>query len=69
VIFPSTAKEPKMPKTESIDGPTPNGGVRSVIRYQNKEGQPVDKKKAVKCEVVELDASGDEVFRTYADLE
>ena len=48
--------------------PTPSGGVVSEIYYQDKDGNPVDQKVAVKAEIVELDTRGNVIFRTYENL-
>lgn len=56
------------PTTERIEGPTSNGGVASMIHYQDDDGQPVPRDHATRCEIVELDAEGDHVGRTYGSL-
>jgi hypothetical protein len=56
------------PVTERRDGPTPNGGVASVIHYRAADGDPCPRSRAVAAEVHELDASGDSIARTYAEL-
>lgn len=53
---------------QRIDGATPNGGVYSVAYWQDKDGQPINKREAVKAEIVEYDSNDQSVFRTYADL-
>jgi hypothetical protein len=53
---------------ESRDGPTPNSGVRSTIHYQDDEGNPADKEKATRCEIVEYDWNGIELRRTHGLL-
>jgi subtilisin family serine protease len=52
------------PFAESDDEPTPNGGVGSVIYYQDADGQPVRKSRAVRGEIVEFNAGGGQVGRT-----
>src|SRR5262249_55568878 len=53
---------------ESREGPTPNGGVRSEAYYSNDQGEPVDKSVATCIEIVEYDAEGKVVGRTYGTL-
>lgn len=50
---------------ESSFGKTPAGGVRSEIYYQDDDGNPVDKKKATRAEIVEYDKNGVAIRRTY----
>ncbi len=50
---------------EEIIGLTPNGGVKSVAYYTDARGKPCDKAAAVRMEIVELDAEGKPIFRTY----
>lgn len=48
------------------DGPTPAGGVRSEAYLTDAAGAPTDDPKAaVAVEIVEFDAAGDELARTY----
>ena len=54
-----------MPTSETHEGPTPAGGVRSIMYYQDKDGQPAEKAEAVRAEGVELDAAGEVIQRTY----
>jgi len=54
--------------SQRIDGPTPHGGVASVANFMDADGRPADKSKAVKVEILELDAAGNSIHRTYADL-
>jgi len=57
-----------MPSTETIDGPTPAGGVRMTVQYTNDSGEPVEKEVATRAKIVEYDSAGLEVRRTYAEL-
>lgn len=50
---------------EEREGPTPNGGVRSVAYFRDEGGRPCPKREAAGTEIVEYDASGNAVFRTY----
>lgn len=50
---------------EEHAGPTPNGGVRSVAYFRDKQGNPCPKADDAGMEVVEFDADGNQVFRTY----
>ncbi len=54
--------------SEQREGPTPNGGVRSVIYYQADDGSPAEKEQATACEIIEYDADGEVVNRTYGTL-
>lgn len=54
-----------MHSTESREGPTPNGGVRSTIVYLDIDNQPADKADAVACVIIEYDDNDDELMRTY----
>lgn len=56
------------PTSERIEGPTPSGGVATLILYRDAEGNPAPKDVAVGAEVIELDDAGNHVGRTYADL-
>lgn len=56
------------PTEESRDGPTSNGGVRSTVYYQDANGQPAPKSKAVRAEGVEFDAAGRQIRRTYFEI-
>ena len=51
-----------MPTSETKKHSTPFGGNRSVIYYQDKDGNPVDKSKAVRAEIVEY--KGEQVLDT-----
>ena len=51
--------------SERREGPTPNGGVASVAYYTDESGVLVDKSRASRVEIVELDATGNEIHRTY----
>ena len=60
---------PADPNTsEEHEGPTPNGGVRSIAHWLDDDWKPVSKDKATKCEIHELDAYGSSIYRTYAYL-
>lgn len=48
------AAEPKPP--ERRDGPTPHGGAYSILYHRDGGGQ----------EIVEYNAAGDAIFRTYS---
>ncbi len=55
-------------KTERIEGPTPRGGAYAIAYYQDANGQPADKASAVAVEIVEYDAAGVALWRTYAEV-
>lgn len=52
-----------------VDGPTPNGGAYTVITYYDIEHKRVDEEVATHAELVEFDANGEQVLRTYVELE
>lgn len=56
-----------MAKIAERSEPTPNGGVRSRIAYLNDAGDLVDESVATAAEIVEFDAAGEQVFRTYLE--
>ncbi len=53
---------------ERRDGETPNGGVYSIAYWQDADGNPTTKDKAVAAEIVEFDSSDEQVFRNYLTL-
>lgn len=57
-----------MATSRTVDGETPNGGVRSEIIFLNDNRELVDEKDATRAEVIEYDADGKTVGRTYASL-
>ena len=56
------------PIKERLDKPTPKGGVASEIYYHDDEGNAVPKSKATCFELVELDAKGNQIYRTHGSL-
>lgn len=58
-----------MPTSETIHGPTPAGGTSATIHYLDDAGQPVEKDVATRAEIVEVDAAGQVVARTYLTVE
>ncbi len=57
-----------MSTSREIKGKTPNGGVRSVINFRDAEGNPVEESRAVAAEILEYDADGRNINRTYGTL-
>lgn len=53
---------------ERADGSTPNGGAYSIVYYQDDDGQPADKTKATRVEIVEYDSRDNDIGRTYGIL-
>ena len=51
-----------------IDGPTPNGGVYSVARYFDEDGNPVDESVGPVVVITEYDRNDRSVFRTYGRM-
>lgn len=58
-----------MAKTETHDGPTPAGGVRSQIFYQDADGNPAEKEEAVRMRIIELDDKGNVIRTTYGAID
>jgi hypothetical protein len=52
-------------KTDTRDGPTPNGGVKSRICYSDDDGNLVDKEVATRARIVEYNEAGGS--RTFCD--
>ena len=57
-----------MATQRTINGPTPNGGVKSVAYYQDAEGNPVEQVDAKRVEIHELGEHDEILFRTYATI-
>lgn len=57
-----------MATQESHEGRTPRGGVKSTIFYMDENRAPCEKEDAVQAEIVEYDAQGRHVGRTYGYL-
>lgn len=57
-----------MATTRTREGPTPAGGVRSVVNFLDAQGRPADESVAVKAEGIEYDEDDNEVHRTYLTL-
>lgn len=53
---------------ETLEGPTPNGGVRSAAYYLDEQGNSAAKPRATAVEIVELDADDDVIHRTHGRL-
>lgn len=47
------------------DGPTPNGGAYSIAYFSDARGNPCAREDAHSMEIVEFDADGEAVHRTY----
>jgi hypothetical protein len=58
-----------MSTEERIDGLTPAGGTYSITYFQDDSGNPIDKAKASKAEIVEFNERGESIFRTYGYFE
>lgn len=52
--------------SERVDGKTPNGGVYFIAYFSDKNGNPIDKDKAERFEIIEFDANDNQIMRTYA---
>lgn len=48
-----------------LDGPTPHGGAKAIAYFRDADGNPSPKERAAQVEIVELDAAGEQVFRTH----
>ena len=53
------------PTEDRRPGPTPAGGGESVCYYQDEQGNAAPRSAAVAGEIVELDAAGRQLARTY----
>lgn len=49
------------------EGPTPNGGVAFESIFSDRDGNPCSKEDATNVEIVEYDAGGKVIKRTYAE--
>ncbi len=54
--------------TEEREGPTPNGGVRSVAAWRDSDGNPCPKAEAKAVEITEYAEDGEVVSRIYARI-
>lgn len=57
-----------MSTEHTVIAPTPNGGYKSVIYYQDAEGNPIHKSRAVAAEIIEYDSIDREIARTYGEI-
>lgn len=53
--------------SKTIDGATPNGGVKSTLFYLDAAGVETEADKAEKLMIVEYNEAGEPIQRTYAD--
>lgn len=53
---------------QRINGPTENGGAYAIAFYLTAQGLPASKEVAEAVELVEYDARGEQIARTYATL-
>jgi hypothetical protein len=53
---------------ERFDGPTPAGGTYMIITYMDVNHNFATKEQATNFELVEYDAKGEPVLRTYGEL-
>lgn len=51
-----------------VDEATPNGGAYSVGYYKGSNGKPCKEADAVACEIVEYNADGQPIARTYGRM-
>ena len=56
-----------MSTQKTIMGPTPNGGVKNTAYFTDGKGNPVEKEKATRVKIVEYDAKGNSIYRTYME--
>ncbi len=54
--------------SERTEGPTPNGGAYAIAYWLDARGNPCGKAVAVAAEIIEYDATGSQVFRSYMQL-
>lgn len=57
-----------MASERSIEGKTPNGGVKSTMYFQDDDGQPVEEDVATRAVIVEYGKDGNSIRRTYGTL-
>jgi hypothetical protein len=55
-----------MQTKQTVHGPTPAGGDKSVAFFTDAKGQPADKKKATTVEIVEY-LNGKQIARTHME--
>ena len=53
--------------SERTEGPTPNGGIRSVANFLDAEMRPCLKAEAVHIEILEHDKDGVNIARTWLE--
>ena len=53
---------------KEFKGQTPHGGVKTLVFFQDDEGNPADESEATRAEVQELDAEGRQVFIARGDI-
>jgi hypothetical protein len=51
--------------SERVNRKTPNGGEYSIAYFVDKNGNPIDKDKAERVEIIEFDANDKQIRRTY----
>ena len=56
------------PTEEQRTHATPAGGVSSVCYYRDGAGNPAPKSKATAAEIIEFDAAGNSIARTYLTM-
>ncbi len=61
-------KGSRMATSKTKDGPTPNGGVKSRIIYLDDAGNTVDEAVATQATIIEYDAAGEVIQRTYGTM-
>lgn len=57
-----------MATSRELAGPTPNGGERATVFFQDEHGAPAEEAEATKAEIVEYDSTGKTISRTYGEL-
>ena len=55
-------------KQERITGTLPHGGAYAIAYYRDKAGNPVDKTRAIKVEIIEYDANDEQIWRVYGAI-
>ena len=57
-----------MNNLERIEGPTPMGGAYALVYYQSFDGEPIEKNKAVRAEIMEFSSSDKPIAISILDL-
>jgi len=62
------ADTPNPEHSTRTEGPTPNGGAYAVAHWIGPDGSRATRETATAVEIIEFDADGNAIHRTYASL-